>query len=186
MKRGRFLLSTLTGHPLLLALERPMVSLSLRVAKSGNSDRGVFIVFTDRFPSWATPGGAGTSAVQSFQRVAEDFFDDLFGVEKGLDDLSRGAAVFLVITVDVLESLGCFRGCREPKHPFTIGKVGVLPCVLHHHGLAAGQVTERAVTNPAVCELHARTLGATEFAARLLNVRLVQLRRGRDFARVTD
>src|SRR6266568_6280994 len=156
MKRGRFLLRTLTGLPSRLALARPMVSLSLRVGKSGNSDCGVFIVFTDPLPFCATPGGAGTNADQSFQRMAENLFHDLFGVEKGLDDLPRGAAVFLVITVDVLESPGCFRGCREPKHPFTIGKVGVLPGVLHHHGLAAGQVTERAATNPAVFELHAR------------------------------
>src|SRR5438034_989949 len=64
------------------------------------------------------------------QGMTQDFLHDLFGVKKGLGDLTRGPAVFFVVPVDDLECPGCLLGRRESKHPFAVGEerkaVGVL------------------------------------------------------------
>src|SRR5207249_11219627 len=102
----------------------------------------------------------------------------LSGVEELRGDSSRGAALLIVTAVDHVEGSDRLVGRRETKHALTIGKEGARPGVLHHHGPATGQVAEGPVAHPGVLELYPRTLRATEFAARPLDVELVHLRTG--------
>src|SRR5215472_8942461 len=91
-----------------------------------------------------------------------------------------------IVGVNCVEGTNCLLRRPESKHALTIGQERTWPRVLHHDWLAAGQITHGAIAYPRILKFHARTLGATEFATRLLNISLVNLRRGSDVARVTD
>src|SRR6266550_231185 len=119
--------------------------------------------------------------MDSIKRVTQNYFCDLFRVEKRFRDPPRGAAVAFVVAVDFLESAGGFARRGEAKQSFMIRKEPARPGVLHNRRFAAGEVAERAVADPGVLELHARALRATELAARLLEVGLVRLGRAGDF-----
>src|SRR2546422_454277 len=127
-----------------------------------------------------------TSASGSSHRAVQDSARNLSGIEVIFCELPRRAAMMLVVGVNGFERAGRLLGRRKSKHPLAIGKKRARPRVLHDHGFAAGQVADRAITHPGILKLSARSLGATELTARLLNVGLIHLRSGGHFARVPD
>jgi hypothetical protein len=58
--------------------------------------------------------------------------------------------------------------------------------VLDNHRLAAGEITQAAIADPGVLELHARGLRPAELATRALDVRSVLLRAAGDVPRVAN
>ena len=91
-----------------------------------------------------------------------------------------------VVAVDLLESVGGFGQRGEAEQPLVIRQEGAWPGVLHDRRFAASEVAERAVADPGVLEFHARPLGTTELAARLLEVGLIFLRRACDFTGMSN
>src|SRR5437016_6029075 len=104
-------------------------------------------------------------------------------VEVGLDHLPRRSAVPFVVRVDVFKGRGRLLDSRESQESFAVGQERAGAGVLHNGRFAAGQITKRAVANPGILKPHARAFGATELAARLLNIRVVPLRRVGNLAR---
>src|SRR5947209_12855087 len=74
------------------------------------------------------------------------------GVEEGLRELPRGAAVPLIVAVDRLESLGRLIQGREAEHSLPVWKERARSGVLHHHRLTGGEITEAAIAHPRVAE----------------------------------
>src|SRR5206468_8190916 len=101
-------------------------------------------------------------------------------------DVPGGPAMPLVIVVNGLQGVGRLPRGREAKYPLAIGQERAGPRILNHDRFAAGEVTHRAIADPGGLKSHVRRLGTTELAARALNVGLIRLRRGGDFARVPD
>src|SRR5436190_10267541 len=91
-----------------------------------------------------------------------------------------------VIGIYDVERFGRLLQRREAEHALAIGQEHAWSGVLHHDGFATGQVASRAVTHPCILKLHTRRFGATKFAARVLDVRLILFGGGRDLARVTN
>src|SRR5437667_70565 len=107
------------------------------------------------------------------------------GMSKSRISCSRAALPF-VVGIDRFKRRGGLLRSAEAEHALAIGKERAGAGVLHDDGFAAGQVTERAIAHPGVLESHARPLGATELTTRPLDVSLIHLRRGGDFARMAD
>src|SRR5215470_4596250 len=120
------------------------------------------------------------------QRTVQNFPYDLLGVKIRHRQFPCGAAMPFVVAVDGLESADCLFRRRKTKHAFAVGQELAWPRVLHYNRLSAGQITHRAITYPRVLKLHTRTLRAAKLATRLLDIGPIQLRRGRDLARVAD
>src|SRR5205814_3110330 len=93
-------------------------------------------------------------------------------------------AMPLIIGVDPLQPIGCLLHGREAKQAFRVGQKSARTRVLHNGRLAAGQVAQRPVADPRVLKIGTRGLGATELAARPLNVRPVRLGAARDLSRM--
>src|SRR5439155_25754967 len=93
----------------------------------------------------------------------------------GLGQVPGRAAVALVVASDCVQGSGGLVDGGKAEHAFTVDEVRARTRVLYHDRLAARQVAQRPIADPGVLELHARRLGATELAARLLDVRAVRL-----------
>src|SRR5438093_10748063 len=109
----------------------------------------------------------------------------LVRLEAALPDLRTGAAIPLVICVYPFQSNCGLLQSREAKQAFPVGQKGARTRMLHDGGPAAGQVAQRPVADPRVLKTATRGLGATELAARPLNVRPVRLGTAGDLSRMT-
>src|SRR5207302_3846464 len=122
----------------------------------------------------------------AIQREAEDLCRDMLGVEMSLRQPSRCAAMHFVVGINNVERRGGLLQSCEAEHTLAIRQERTLSGVLHHDRFAAGQVTHGPITHPCILKLHTRWFGATEFAARVLDVCLILLGGGGDLTRVTD
>src|ERR1051325_622298 len=154
-------------------------SRSSNVCESGRSEAG-------GLTGSAPPGWGRTnkrrSEHRSLERILKYFSGHVICVEIGLRESPGGAAVPLVVGINDLERLRRLFSRREAEHPFTVRQEGTRSRVLDHHGLAAGEITERTVADPGRAELHVGRFRAAEFSPRALNVCLVLFGSVRDFA----
>src|SRR5439155_19661273 len=102
---------------------------------------------------------------------------DTASVEVFLGERAGQAAVALVVGLGLgPRAYGLVDG-PEPEEAFGIGQEAAGARVLYHGGLPARQVAGGAVADPPGGEPHVGRFGATELAARVLDVRAVLLRR---------
>src|SRR5438093_2285488 len=109
----------------------------------------------------------------AIQGVAQDCRDDLFRIEMRLRQPARRPAMTLVVGVDGVECLGGLQRRDEAEYALAVREERAWAGVLDDDRLAAGQVTDRSVADPGGLELDVGRLGATELAARTLDVRLI-------------
>src|SRR5438105_12374648 len=140
---------------------------SRRPGRPGRApDRGTLI-------AGATMQGSGSRYHLPRQRGVEHAFQDALRVELRLCEITGRAAVTPVVAIDRVERRGGVVERGEAEHALAVRETGARTGVLHDDRLAARQVAQRPIAHPGVLELHARGLGAAEFAARALYVRAV-------------
>src|SRR4051812_30762611 len=79
-------------------------------------------------------------------------------LEEFLGKRARRAAMPLVVGIHGFQGLRRLLRSGDGKEPFSRGEDVREPGVLRHHGLAAGQVADRALAEPAASEAHVLVL----------------------------
>ena len=75
-----------------------------------------------------------------------------------------------VVSVHRIQRTDGFLERREPKQPLSVGQIAARTGMLHDRGFPAGEVAQRPIADPRALEFHVGRLGATELAARALEV----------------
>src|SRR5262249_45021721 len=151
----------------------------------------IFIVLAR--PLRLRPGARGASAGRlrvpgafacSSQGALQHAPDDLSRIEMLFRERAREPALSLVVAGDRLERAHRLVLRAEAKESACVGQEPARARVLDDGRLPAGQVAERPVADPCVLQAPAGRLGATELAARTLDVALVVPRGRGDCMRV--